>query len=173
MGKERVGRRRPPLLPPYTKGALRALPASADAALWGRSARGTAGLCHCCLMGKEQRRQHLHRELIIRAVSGGLGYGKGSRWRSCRRFFPGGRDEAAVPPELGMARLAAAGGTSRSKVANRIFLCCRPLRARSHVLGRFLSAGSGPFLVRCKIDTSMDSICHVFATSIKSCGSLD
>jgi hypothetical protein len=33
-------------------------------------------------------------------------------------------------------------------------MCCRPLRARSHVLGRFLSAGPGPFLVRCKIDTS-------------------
>jgi hypothetical protein len=44
----------------------------------------------------------------------------------------------------------------------------RPLRARRHVIGRWPSVWAvGFFLVRCKIDTSMCNICHIFNTSIK------
>jgi hypothetical protein len=49
-----------------------------------------------------------------------------------------------VPPELGMARSAAA--PHAAKVVFRVAcLHCRPLRARSHLLGRCLSVGPRPF----------------------------
>jgi hypothetical protein len=128
--------------------------ASSTATLWGRSARGAFILCCFRSIGKERTGRLRPPPLPpgegeVTAASahgshrqGPPKWGRGCIWRCSWRILPAGRPEEAVPPELGMATSVAA------SIANRvvsIVYAVNPLRARTHMLGRWSSIGPGPF----------------------------
>jgi hypothetical protein len=89
--------------------ARRVPPDLAAGGLWGRSAPVGAGLHRC----RHQRWQSLRRDLTVRSLRGGVGYGGGGTWRSARRWGRGGGGRRSSawrrgrPPKFGMAAAAA------------------------------------------------------------------